>query len=401
MLLRTILHPTDLSEDSAAAFGTACALARSTGAKLVILGCYPPAINGAEAVDRTRPDGIADDLWDALRDLNADDPRIEVEYWVEEGDPRVVILDIAKRVQADLIVMGTHGRSGLRRALLGSVAEAVSRKATCPVATIRAGAKPLTETFPPADTQQVRSIAGAEAGPDDGNVGSSADDPTREVAIPIGPITLRGTLQWCGRPRGLVLFAHGSGSSRHSPRNRYVAGVLNRAGLATLLMDLLTEVEANDREKVFDTELLACRLAAAAKWAAGETVTAGLPIGYFGASTGSAAALTAAAAEPDRVAAIVSRGGRPDLAWDDLPAVTAPTLLIVGGEDESVLGLNGQALNRLTCVKSLALVPGATHLFEEPGTLEKVANLARDWFVRHLKINRKRAFVSKECSIVD
>ena len=203
------------------------------------------------------------------------------------------------------------------------------------------------------------------------------------MAIPLGPRTLRGTLRWSGTPRGLVVFAHGSGSSRRSPRNRFVAGELVGAGFATLLMDLLTEAESEDREKVFDVELLANRLVAAAKWAVGEPELAGLPIGLFGASTGSAAALIAAAGHPELVSAVVSRGGRPDLAWDDLPAVKAPTLLIVGGDDEPVLSWNRDALGQLNCVKELAVVPGATHLFEEPGTLERVARLASDWFTRH------------------
>jgi pimeloyl-ACP methyl ester carboxylesterase len=182
----------------------------------------------------------------------------------------------------------------------------------------------------------------------------------------------------------VVLFAHGSGSSRHSPRNHFVAGKLIAAGFATLLMDLLTEAEGDDREKVFDISLLARRLAAAAEWVAKQPETTGLPIGYFGASTGSAAALIAAARHPEQVQAVVSRGGRPDLAWEDLPAVAAPTLLIVGSDDEPVLTWNREALQQLKCPKHLAVVHGATHLFEEPGTLEQVAELARDWFQQHL-----------------
>jgi putative phosphoribosyl transferase len=217
------------------------------------------------------------------------------------------------------------------------------------------------------------------------------EERTEEVAIPIGPRrTVRGTLQWARRPQAVVIFAHGSGSSRNSARNRAVAEELNRADLATLLMDLLTEDEAGDRKKVFDIGLLAGRLSAAANWAGNEAATAGLPVGYFGASTGSAAALLAAAARPDCVAAIVSRGGRPDLAWDDLPAVAAPTLLIVGGDDEPVLTWNREALNRMTCPKDFAVVPAATHLFEEPGALERVAELARDWFGRYLAPAKSR-----------
>ncbi len=206
----------------------------------------------------------------------------------------------------------------------------------------------------------------------------------REVTIPTGRHALGGTLNWRGSPRGVVVFAHGSGSSRHSPRNRFVADTLLRGGFATLLLDLLTEEEAGDRDNVFDIALLASRVAVAVKWVAAEPETAGLPIGLFGASTGSAAALVAAATHPELVAAVVSRGGRPDLAWDDLLAVKAPTLLIVGGDDEPVLTLNRGAFDRLACPKELAVVPGATHLFEEVGTLEQVAELARIWFDRYL-----------------
>jgi len=189
--------------------------------------------------------------------------------------------------------------------------------------------------------------------------------------------------------RGVVLFAHGSGSSRHSSRNRYVAGVLQRAGLATLLLDLLTvEEEEEDRytgHLRFDIGLLAGRLVGATEWLRGRTEAAGLAVGYFGASTGAAAALSAAARLPDEVAAVVSRGGRPDLAGDNLGRVRAPTLLIVGGDDVPVIGLNRQALARLAAEeKGLVIVPGATHLFEEPGALEEVARLAADWFGRHL-----------------
>lgn len=184
-------------------------------------------------------------------------------------------------------------------------------------------------------------------------------------------------------PKGVVLFAHGSGSSRLSPRNSQVAEALQQAGFATLLFDLLTEREAANRTNVFDIPLLADRLDQAVDWL--DTVTAGqpLPIGFFGASTGAAAALVAAAARKD-VRAIVSRGGRPDMADDALEGVTAPTLLIVGGDDPEVLALNRAAYRRLRCERRLEVVPGATHLFEEPGTLEAVVALAREWFLQHL-----------------
>jgi putative phosphoribosyl transferase len=202
--------------------------------------------------------------------------------------------------------------------------------------------------------------------------------------VRISPIGLDGIL---GRPRpagGIVLFAHGSGSGRFSPRNNYVAGALRSAGLATLLFDLLTEKEAADRRNVFDIELLAERLALATAWVGQQEGTKSLPIGYFGASTGAAAALVAAARASEDVGAIVSRGGRPDMAGPVLGEVRAPTLLIVGGHDVGVLELNEQAFARLQCEKSLEIVPGATHLFEEPGALDQVIDLARQWFTRHL-----------------
>jgi putative phosphoribosyl transferase len=203
-------------------------------------------------------------------------------------------------------------------------------------------------------------------------------------SMQIGPRSLPGELQCPEHASGLVVFAHGSGSSRLSPRNAYVGKVLRARRLATLLFDLLTEREAADRRNVFDIALLAERLAEVVDWLAARDETALLPLGLFGASTGAAAALTCAALRPGRVAAVVSRGGRPDLAGDALSRVTAPTLLIVGGEDRTVLELNDEALRRLVCEKSLKVVPGATHLFEEPGTLETVAALAADWFVAHL-----------------
>lgn len=183
---------------------------------------------------------------------------------------------------------------------------------------------------------------------------------------------------------GLVIFAHGSGSGRLSPRNNAVAAELRRQGLATLLFDLLTPAEAADRRNVFDIPLLAHRLAGAAAWAGGEPDLGGLRVGYFGASTGAAAALVAAAEPASPAAAVVSRGGRPDLAGPALAAVQAPTLLIVGGDDLPVLALNEAALAELRCDKRLEIVPGATHLFEEPGALERVTELAAAWFRRHL-----------------
>jgi len=212
------------------------------------------------------------------------------------------------------------------------------------------------------------------------------DPPLRdeEVWVAAGPVSLAGHLTIPEHPTGVVVFAHGSGSSRHSPRNRYVAAVLNAAGLATLLFDLLTPEEERNRANVFDIGLLARRLVDVTAWLAGQPDTALLPVGYFGASTGAGAALVAAAHPSVKVAAVVSRGGRPDLAGESLTEVHAPTLLIVGGRDEVVLGLNRRAQAAIPGTCELTVVPGATHLFEEPGTLEQVAVLARDWFIDHL-----------------
>jgi dienelactone hydrolase len=217
---------------------------------------------------------------------------------------------------------------------------------------------------------------------------SPAGNEERTVQIPSGGVSLEGELRLPPTPGGVVVFAHGSGSSRFSRRNRFVADVLGQAGLATLLMDLLTrreeavdEVTAHLR---FDIGLLATRLVAASDWLSQQQDTRGLNVGYFGASTGAAAALVAAAERPELVKAIVSRGGRPDLAGSALPRVRAPTLLIVGSLDRVVIELNRAAFEQLHTEKRLEIVPGASHLFEEPGTLEIVAGLARDWFLRYL-----------------
>jgi pimeloyl-ACP methyl ester carboxylesterase len=205
----------------------------------------------------------------------------------------------------------------------------------------------------------------------------------QEISIPVGEVELPGFFEAPTSPRGLVLFAHGSGSGRLSPRNAQVAAYLTGIGIAKLLFDLLTEEEAADRGNVFDIDLLAERLDAARALAAVGETTADLPLGYFGASTGAAAALRAAADHPEGIAAVVSRGGRPDLAAPRLAQVQAPTLLIVGGEDHQVLDLNRQAQAEMTCEVELVVVPGATHLFEEPGALEEVSRLAGEWFLRH------------------
>lgn len=205
-----------------------------------------------------------------------------------------------------------------------------------------------------------------------------------EVGILDGGVTIGGRLTLPDHARGVVLFAHGSGSSRHSPRNQAVAEVLNRAGIATLLFDLLTPEEALDRANVFDIGLLARRLLAGTRWVAAQPETTALDIGYFGASTGAGAALWAAAESDVRIGAVVSRGGRPDLAGGHLASVRSPTLLIVGGLDREVLDLNRAAATKLRCEHRVSVVPGAGHLFEEPGTLDTAAGLARDWLVQHL-----------------
>jgi len=213
-----------------------------------------------------------------------------------------------------------------------------------------------------------------------------ATTPERVVRIP--PVGLPGDLTIPSQATGMVLFAHGSGSSRHSSRNRYVAGVLNEGGFGTLLLDLLTaaeeDIDMHTRHLRFDIPLLAGRLVQATDWLQRDPVTRELPIGYFGASTGGGAALVAAAERPTTISAVVSRGGRPDLAGPALPKVQAPALLIVGGRDREVIELNRMALDELRCEKQLSIVPGASHLFEETGALQKVAKLALDWFGRHL-----------------
>jgi dienelactone hydrolase len=204
------------------------------------------------------------------------------------------------------------------------------------------------------------------------------------VEIRVSDVVLEGDLFIPGDAKGIVLFAHGSGSSRHSPRNRYVAGVLQKEGMATLLIDLLTKKEDSVYETRFNIDLLVTRLLEITEWLKGQEETKSLSVGYFGASTGAAAALKAAARSTLEISAVVSRGGRPDLAESALEKVGAPTLLIVGGDDSVVIELNQVAYRKLNSPKELVIVPGATHLFEEPGTLEEVARLATRWFQKYL-----------------
>jgi putative phosphoribosyl transferase len=388
LTIHTILHPTDFSEESLAAFHFASALARDYKARLVLLTVYSPPLTEAEAVDHDRAEGIKEDLRCKLRALKTD-PILSIEYRIEEGRPADVILALAEEIRADLIVMGTYGQSSVRRLVMGSVTEEVNRGAKCPVVTVRGEFRPTPDPVIEPTTSKVEDVANDEVGPEDWCDLPRPDNQSCEVAIPVGSITLQGTLRWVDEPRGMVVFAHGSGSSRHSHRNQYVASELNDAGFTTLLLDLLTAEEDIDTENVFDIELLADRVAGAVEWFSHEPETAGLPVGLFGASTGSAAALMAAAHHSNRVAAVVSRGGRPDLAWDALPLIKAPTLLIVGGDDEPVLSWNRDALKQLTCSKELTVISGASHLFKETGALEVVAQLARDWFNRHLIAKKK------------
>jgi putative phosphoribosyl transferase len=206
----------------------------------------------------------------------------------------------------------------------------------------------------------------------------------KEVLIPAGDLNLAGSFSLPPKPAGVIVFAHGSGSGRLSPRNAFVAGVLQDAGFATLLFDLLDISEELDRRKVFDISLLAERLLAGVRWMQSEKGMQGLKLGYFGASTGAAAALQAAAIQPKGIAAVVSRGGRPDLTMDFLEKVKAPTLLIVGGNDRPVIAMNREAFEKLKCKKDMVVIPGATHLFEEPGALDEVARLAASWFLKHM-----------------
>jgi len=210
-----------------------------------------------------------------------------------------------------------------------------------------------------------------------------------EITIPLKGLELAGKLDLPPAARGLVLFAHGSGSSRHSPRNQFVARTLREGKMGTLLLDLLTaeeeQAEIYSRRLRFNIPFLAGRLVGATRWALNQAASRDLDVGYFGASTGAAAALVAAAELGETIGAVVSRGGRPDLAGEALPRVTAPTLLIVGGDDRPVIPLNEEAYDRLHCEKALRLVPGASHLFEEAGALEKVAGMAAEWFANHLR----------------
>jgi putative phosphoribosyl transferase len=294
---------------------------------------------------------------------------IVVDDGIATGGTARAAIEVARAHGAARVVIAAPVASPDTVADLSTMADAV----VCPLQPSRFGAVgAFYDDFSPVTEDEVVTLL------------ASSRTLDGQVRIPIDGLELEGELSVPTAARGVVVFAHGSGSSRHSPRNRFVAKVLNHAGLATLLLDLLTLEEAHDRGNVFDIDLLTQRLVAAVDWVSESPRTVGLPVGLFGASTGAAGALCAAAAMPGRVEAVVSRGGRPDLAGDALGQVRAPTLLIVGRRDEAVLDLNEQARARMRCEQRLVVVPGATHLFDEPGTLEVAADLASTWFLRHL-----------------
>ncbi len=330
-----------------------CAALRDGAVETLIIG----GLGGATVVSGTDRTTIAPDA-DSLSDFGEPPCRIAP---ADEVLPFVAVTTGATVLRADDAVTLTDGVAALLRYPV--------------VAPARPG-RPLPRGRPL--SSEVTEMSDER---ESGHPGACVDVP---IEVQTGSVTVAGTLTVPHRPCGAVIFAHGSGSSRHSVRNRCVATVLNDAGFATVLFDLLTPAEEADRTNVFDIGLLAGRLVDVTVWLAGRPGTAGLPIGYFGASTGAAAALAAAADDRVDIAAVVSRGGRPDLAGARLADVTAPTLLIVGARDEAVLELNRQAQAAMTAVSELSVIDGATHLFEEPGTLEQAAARARDWFTRHL-----------------
>jgi nucleotide-binding universal stress UspA family protein/dienelactone hydrolase len=343
LTVNTILHPTDFSHSSEAAFRLACSLARSYGARLIVLHVYPRPVTLEEVAERRLMGDPENALMTKLYELKPAEREIEVEYRLVEGNAADVIPDVADREQCDLVVMGTHGRSGFRRAVMGSVAEAVTRKARCPVATVRPStpipAEPAVATEPGTN-------------PD---IDLGVGDPAREVAIPVGPVTLGGTLWWPLHPRGVIIFAHGLGGTRYNPGNRAVAAHLTGAGFATLMMDLLPGPQGGRQGQEPHGALMADRLAAAAEWATRQPETVGVPVGLFGSNTGGAAALLAAARHPELVSAVVCRGRRSLLTDEDLRSVRTPALLVASTADGSAQSWDENALEQLTCPKDLLL----------------------------------------------
>ena len=311
---------------------------------------------------------------------------VVVDDGMATGSTARAACQVARALGAGRVVMATPVASRSSLAELGEICDqVVCLEAPEPFYAVGEWYRDFSPTSD-AEVQALlqRAAQGLTASP---AVASIGDDPPvrdEEVEIRVGTVLLAGHFTVPEIQRGMVVFAHGSGSSRHSPRNRFVATTLNGAGLGTLLFDLLSPDEEIDRAQVFDIPLLAARLATVTKWLKAQPESTGSRIGYFGASTGAAAALWAAAQPGADVGAIVSRGGRPDLALPVLEHVRAPTLLIVGGDDQVVLDLNRTAQERIRCQNQLTVVPGATHLFEEPGALEEVARLASEWFLGHL-----------------
>jgi putative phosphoribosyl transferase len=395
----------------------AAEVARALGAPLDVLvvrklGCpWQPelamgAIGEGDAIVLNHPliAGIGlppDDLVDVIRAERAELARRVARYRGDRpaepvGGRTVIVVDDGLATGASArAAIGVLRRRGAHRIVLAvpvappqtvkalrGVADEVVALAT-PGAFMAIG-QFYTDFTQTSDEDVTRLLATPLAGPVPTPAAVDDDDPARECAIDLGPVQLAGDLATPSFPVGMVVFAHGSGSGRHSPRNRTVAHLLNQSRLATLLLDLLTPAEEQDRSNVFDIGLLARRLTGATRWLQTQPEAHGLPVGFFGASTGAAAALWAAADLGDQIGAVVSRGGRPDLAAARLAELRAPTLLIVGGRDQLVLELNRQARARLRCPSALEVVPGASHLFEEPGTLDRVAALAAGWFRHHL-----------------
>jgi putative phosphoribosyl transferase len=328
--------------------------------------------------------------------------RAEVEQratHLRRGRPAIPLTDRTVVIVDDGLATGGTARAAIRVARERGAARVVLAVPVAPPDTVAALSREADDVisvetpepffaiggwyvdFTPTSDREVVELLAAGARGRREEIGEEVDE---EIEIPAARQRLSGHLTIPADATGIVAFAHGSGSGRHSPRNQAVARALNEGGLGTLLFDLLTRAEEADRANVFDIPLLGGRLGAAAAWLVDQDARRGLPLGYFGASTGAAAALWAAADAGSPARAIVSRGGRPDLAGARLGAVRAPTLLIVGGHDEAVLDLNREAAEQLRCEHRIEIVPGATHLFEEPGALETVSDLASDWFLDHL-----------------
>jgi len=380
------------------------------------LGVGAVAEDGTGVLDRQSADmlGMTQELLDATLARESQELRRRVERYRDgraaiplEGRTVIVVDDGLATGLTDLAAVRALRKRGAERIIVAvpvGSGESVSMLAEeadqvlCLVIPKRLfGVGMWYRDFAPVSDEQVLALlaeAGALAGGESPAAASAAGGgrDAEELSFDIGEVRLGGDLTMPASASGLVIFAHGSGSSRKSPRNRAVARALNDAGLATLLFDLLSEREASQRELVFDIPLLAERLEAVTRWVTSQPRLQGLAIGYFGASTGAAAALRAAGEIGESLAAVVSRGGRPDLAGDEhLARVVSPTLLIVGGLDEQVLELNRHAAAQLRCPHDLLVVDGAGHLFEEPGTLERVAELATGWFRRYLTRERNPA----------